>query len=104
MDAVVYVEHDIADLVPRFLENRRWELVRLRAALAAHNFHTLAFLGEQMHALGNPYGFREVTRLGRAIRDASLRRDEPALAEQIALYGQYLLRLQVVIVNAPAVA
>lgn len=45
----------------------------LRAALDARDVARLTDLAERMYALGNPYGFRKITTLGRQLRDAAPR-------------------------------
>jgi hypothetical protein len=101
MDLIAYVERDILDLVPKFLRNRRADVGQLSDALAAKDWAELQRLAESMYALGNPYGFRQITTFGRFMRQACARKDAPAIARLITEYATYLAAVTVVEVDAP---
>jgi len=67
----VRVEAEIADLVPRFLENRRGDLEALREALAAGDATTVEELGHRMKGIGGGYGFEYVSTAGAAMEEAA---------------------------------
>src|SRR5438105_4224977 len=101
MDMVALVPQDLADLIPVFLENRREELERLGSALRDTDFARLQHVGERMFALGNPYGFRQITTFGRQIREACSVQDDAAIGGIIEQYRAYLAKVTISQVPAP---
>ncbi|HET7364964.1 MAG TPA: hypothetical protein VFJ70_15465 [Burkholderiales bacterium] len=101
MDTVAQVPRDIADLLPSFRVNRCHELANLKQALWDNDFGTLQHLGERMYALGNPYGFRQITTFGRVIREACAERDLARIRTVVEQYEQYLQSVEITIVKEP---
>ena len=101
MDAVAQVPRDIADLLPAFRVNRSHELADLKQALWDNDFATLQHLGERMYALGNPYGFRQITTFGKQIREACAERDSARIRTVVEQYEQYLQSVKITIVKEP---
>jgi hypothetical protein len=101
VDLTAYVPQDITDLLSAFLPNRRAEVGLLRQALAKDDWLRLQHLAERMYALGNPYGFRQITTLGRFMREACAKKDRPAFEALIRDYDTYLSKVTIVEVDAP---
>jgi hypothetical protein len=101
MELIACVSKDIIDLVPKFLANRQAEVARLRTALVAHDWPRVQELAERMLALGNPYGFRQITTFGRFMRQACLEHNVQALMDLINAYAHYLSRVAVIEVEVP---
>lgn len=101
MDAVAQVPRDIADLLPAFRVNRSHELADLKQAIWDNDFATLQHLGERMYALGNPYGFRQITTFGKQIREACAERDLARIRTVVEQYEQYLQSVKITIVKEP---
>ena len=104
MELIACVSKDIVDLLPSFTANRQAEVARLRAALVARDWARIRDLAERMYAVGNPYGFRQVTTFGRFMRQACFEQNVQALMDLINAYGHYLSRVAVIEVEAPAPA
>jgi len=92
----VIVAKDLEDLIPTFMGNRRKEVEALRVALAAADFERLRLLGHRMRGVGNSYGFERVSAIGKRIEDGARSGDKATLAAQIADYGDYLSKVQIV--------
>ena len=92
----VTLARDFQDLIPEFIENRRRELLALRAALAAGRYDQLSELGPRMRGIGTSYGFDRVSILGGQIEDQARIPDREGLAAIIAEYAEYLERVKVV--------
>lgn len=101
MDLTAYVPQNIIDLLSTFLPNRRAEVGPLRQALEADDWVRLQHLAERMYALGNPYGFRQITTFGRFMREACANKDRPAVHALIHDYETYLSKVTIVEVEAP---
>lgn len=66
----VVVEAEVADLVPRFLENRRGDVETLRRAVEEGDADTVERLGHRMKGIGGGYGFEYVSRAGAVLEEA----------------------------------
>lgn len=78
------------ELVAQFLESCHEDLLHLHGALAACDYDRTRRLGHQMKGNGAPYGFPDLTLLGRAIEQASASGSAIELASQIQLLEAYL--------------
>ncbi len=78
------------ELVAQFFDSCREDLSRLHAALAASDYDSARLLGHRMKGTGSPYGFLDVTLIGRAIEHAAVTRASVELASQIRLLEAYL--------------
>ena len=101
MDMQANVPKDIWDLVPGFVRNRQAEVGLLREALSAADIEMLTHLAERMWALGNPYGFRQITTFGRELRKAIAARQMEEVGALISQYEAYLGEVKVLEVEAP---
>jgi hypothetical protein len=99
LELTALVPKDIADLLAAFLPNRRADVAQLRAALAEEDWARVRAIAERMYALGNPYGFRQITTLGRLMRTACAQRDAVELQRLTGAYAQYLASVIVVVVE-----
>lgn len=102
MELLACVPKDLVDLLPVFLPHRQAEVIRLRAALAARDWARIRDVAERMLALGNPYGFRQITTFGRLMRKAGAEQNELALIDLIGAYADYLSRVAVIEVDVPS--
>jgi hypothetical protein len=100
-DLTAHVHRDIIDLLSAFLPNRRAEVGQIRNALAAGDWLRLRHIAERMYALGNPYGFAQITIIGRLLREACSARDRVAVNALIEKYDMYLSRVTIVEVDVP---
>ncbi len=92
----ITLAREFADLIPRFLENRRAELASLRENFARDEYEQLKQLGHRMRGVGASYGFERVSALGARIEECASRTDRAALDAAIAEYADHLARLQIV--------
>jgi hypothetical protein len=103
MDLTAHVPKDILDLLSAFLSNRRADIKNLRTALAKGDWERLQHIAECLYALGNPYGFRQISTFGRFMRETCAAKDSTALERLIKEYETYLSTVNVVQVDAPAI-
>ncbi len=66
------VASDLVDLIPRYLMSRREDVSRLREALAAEDFQSLAYLAHVVQGNGAAFGFDGLRDLGTALERASV--------------------------------
>lgn len=86
---VVYVDEELADLIPEFLENRRRDVEQITRLVQADNYEELTRLGHTMKGVGGGYGFIAISEIGQGIEEAGMRGDREAittLCERLAAY------------------
>jgi hypothetical protein len=101
VDLTALVHKDVADLLPRFLENRRQEVLELQNAIAACAFKEIERLACRMYGAGNPFGFRQITTFGKQLREAAAKPDLAGARRIVSQYAFYLDKVQVTLVDAP---
>lgn len=92
----VFIDPDLADLVPGFLNNRRGDVDKLKALLDAGKFADIRMIGHSMKGAGGGYGFDLITDIGNAIELAALVSDGRAVQQGIEQLADYLARVDVV--------
>jgi len=98
MDLVALVPADLSDLIAGFLQNRSQDIEKLKSALAAEDLAAAQQVGERMFALGNPYGFRQITTFGRQIREACALHDDVSIRQVLGHYEEYLGKVAITVV------
>src|ERR1700741_3747880 len=98
MDLVDLVPADLSDLIAGFLQNRSQDIAKLKRALAAEDLAAALQVGERMFALGNPYGFRQITTFGRQIREACALHDDVSIRQVLLHYEEYLGKVTIPVV------
>lgn len=93
---IAHVDPDLEELIPGFLDNRRRDVEKLRAALAAGDFATVRITGHSMKGAGGGYGFQPITDIGAVIERAAMASDAAAAAAGIDDLAAYLARVEVV--------
>ncbi len=86
---IVYVDPDIEDLVPLFMENRRNDVELIKQLLLDSNMEEIKRLGHSMKGAGAGYGFEEISSIGKKIEEAAQEEDKnsiEALNERLDLY------------------
>jgi len=91
---LVPVDGRLRSLVDRFLSNCGRDLVRLRTALEGGDLAVARAIGHSLRGVGGSYGFGEITRIGGAIEESSMRGDAASVSGLVAQLEDYLSRVQ----------
>lgn len=86
---VVYVDDELADLIPEFLENRRRDVEQIARLVREERYNELSRLGHTMKGVGGSYGFPAISDIGQGIEEASAHGDGEMIAtlrERLAAY------------------
>ena len=102
MNLVARVPSDLADLVTDYRQNRQREVLQLRTAVNQGDLEMVVHLGERMYAVGEPYGFRQITVFGRQLREACAAGNRQVMLRVINQYRDYLNAVTVAVVQAPS--
>ena len=92
---VVYVDEDIEDLVPGFLENRHGDVDAMNCALNDGDYDTVRVLGHSMKGSGGGYGFNGITDIGMSLEEAAKEENAEAIKKWISELTDYLERVEV---------
>ncbi len=68
---IVYIDEDIADLVPGFMDIRRNDIKEMNTALTAGDFESIRSVGHKMKGAGGGYGFDAITDFGMRLEEAA---------------------------------
>ncbi len=93
---VVQVDPDLEKLVPRYLENRRKDILSIENALKAGEYETIRILGHSMKGSGGGYGFALIADLGALLEQAATTSNPAEITEVLARLSDYLQRVEVV--------
>lgn len=94
--SIVYVDQDLQDLIPIFLENRYEEINKIKSAISEKDFETIKKIGHTIKGVGGGYGFDYVTELGYKIEKAAKISDEHLLIELINELETHLNNVEIV--------
>jgi HPt (histidine-containing phosphotransfer) domain-containing protein len=89
------VKRTLADLVPRYMLNRRKDVDLARTALGLKDFAALKDIGHRLKGSGAGYGFHQITVLGGQLEQASLRTDDVVALQLVEQLDEYLRNVQI---------
>jgi len=92
----VFIDPDLAEIIPGFLENRRRDVQSLQKALQQNDLKTIRVLGHRMKGDGGGYGFERISAIGEALEQAAVRQDRQAIEHRTSELDDYLAHLDVV--------
>ena len=72
MSIPVKIDPDLADLIPGYLDNRRADTEKMRAAVAAKDFDVVRVTGHNLKGTGAAYGFEPISTHGAALEQAGV--------------------------------
>ncbi|MFH1624371.1 MAG: Hpt domain-containing protein [Pseudomonadota bacterium] len=93
---ICYVDEEIEDLIPGFLENRRNDVKRLEEALADGDYETIRTLGHMMKGAGGGYGFETISDIGEFLEGAAKEENTEEIRRQIGELSHFLDHVEVV--------
>lgn len=91
----VTVSADLADLVPRYLNNRHTDLAFARQLLEDREFHLLAGMAHRIRGSAASYGFGRLGDIASAIEAAAEVGDAAAIDCQLRALAQFLAEVEV---------
>lgn len=93
--SLVQVSADLADLIPRYLENRHDDLAFARQLLANQDFYMLAGMAHRIRGSASSYGFNGLGDIASAIEDAAERQDRRAVETQLVALEHFLRSVEI---------
>lgn len=94
---IVYVDPEIADLIPGFLENRRKDIKAMNEALREGDLETIRVLGHNMKKRANgSYGSETVTEIGKSLEESAKNNNAEGIQRSMQELAAYLDRVEVI--------
>ncbi len=93
---VVYVDPDLEEIVPGFLDNRQKDVQTLRTCMENGQLETIRLLGHRLKGDGGGYGFDVISTIGHALEQAALRGDLATIRERTMDLTNFLSRVRIV--------
>jgi len=91
----VVVDHEIKDIVPIFLENRRGDVKAILGALDQSDYESIRILGHSLQGAGGGYGFNAITEIGQSLNKAAKEKKAEEIRELVGELSSYLERVNV---------
>ena len=93
---IVYVDEDLEELIPEFLENRHEDVSAIRNLLSTGDLSEIQRLGHSMKGSGGGYGFFKLTEIGSEIEEAAKTGDVKIIDETVVHLEDYLANLKII--------
>ncbi len=81
----------IEALRPAFLANRTLDLVKMRTALAVHDFASIQAIGHNCKGTGSGYGYPDISTIGSSIEQAAKDLSEDELEQALGRFEKCLV-------------
>lgn len=95
-EELVHVDASFEPLVPKFLTNRKKEVVTMLGALTTQDFEAVRTIAHGMKGAGGSYGFDRITEIAASIEQAAKAGDALTIKRDLPVLGSYLDRVKVV--------
>ncbi|MDH4302079.1 MAG: Hpt domain-containing protein [Nitrospira sp.] len=95
-EELVHVDASFEPLIPKFLTNRKKEVVTMREALTTQDFETVRKVAHGMKGAGGSYGFDRITDMAAVVEQAAKAGDASTIEGHLPQLGSYLDRIKVV--------
>ncbi len=92
----LYIDQELEEIIPGFLENRRGDVQTIETALQENNLSQIQMIGHRLKGDGGGYGFDAISTIGAALEQAAAREDRPAIRRLTIELIDFLARVFVV--------
>jgi HPt (histidine-containing phosphotransfer) domain-containing protein len=99
MSIRVAISADLEPLIPRYLENRRTDLIALRTALKVADWETVRAMAHTIKGTGGAYGFETITAIAETLEIAAKANDMDSAAKCVEELTVYVDAVDVVFVE-----
>jgi hypothetical protein len=92
---IVYVDPELLDLIPKFMENKIKDVENLKKFNAEKNFLQIEKIGHSLKGTGLSFGFTDVSRLGLELEVAAKGKDPALIEKLIEEFAGYLNTVEI---------
>jgi HPt (histidine-containing phosphotransfer) domain-containing protein len=93
---IVSIDASFEPLIPKFMTNRKKEVVVMEEALAAKDLDTVRKVAHGMKGAGGSYGFDRISEMASTIEQAAKAGNASPIARDLPALSSYLDRIKVV--------
>ncbi|MDO8281640.1 MAG: response regulator [Thermodesulfovibrionia bacterium] len=94
-DNVVYIDPDLQDLIPDFLDSMKKEVEKIGAMLSKNDLNEIQRIGHSLKGTGGSYGFNEITDIGKEMEEAAKNSDKEAIIKLNSRLDNYLSTVKI---------
>ncbi len=95
-DNIVYVDIDLEDLIPEFMENRKNDVTLINQHLQNGEIEEIMRLGHSMKGSGGGYGFNKITEIGGTMEEAAKVGDLETISRSNEQLAGFLQKVKIV--------
>lgn len=95
-EELVHIDPSFEPLIPKFLTNRKKEVMTMQAALAAQDLEMVRTAAHGMKGAGGSYGFDRISAMAAVIEQAAKAGDAATITRELPILSSYLNRVTVV--------
>ena len=92
---VAEIDAELADLVPRYLNNRWSDLALGKSLLARRDFEQIARLAHRIHGSASSYGFNGLGEIAARLQQAALAADGESVEQLLRHYDHYMRNVEI---------
>lgn len=92
---IVHIDASFEPLMPRFMANRKKEIMTMREALTGNDFETVRSVAHGMKGVGGSYGFDRITELAAIIEQAAKSAEATTITHQLQTLEWYMNNVQI---------
>ncbi|MCJ7582113.1 MAG: Hpt domain-containing protein [Candidatus Aminicenantes bacterium] len=90
----IRIDESILDIVPTYLENRRSDIKKIKAALEADDISTIESLAHKMKGSGTSYGFEKISLIGKLMESSAMENDRDEIHLLVKKLELFLEKVQ----------
>ncbi len=91
----VQVETSLVEFAPRYLDNIRMDLERLRETVERANYEEASRIGHNMKGTGSSFGFDTISKIGAAIEEAGKEKAAGRIDERVDQLSKFLDQVEI---------
>lgn len=92
---IAYVDIDLKEIIPGFLENRQQDVKQLQLATKQNDIKSLGNIAHNLKGIGSSYGFEAITQLGISIGESLQANDMEHINADIERLSHYLANVKI---------
>ena len=96
MKFVIYVDPELAELIPGYLLRRKEDVAAIAEALSSGDFELIERLGHTMKGSGGGYGFDAISDIGERLEEFANRKNLNEIRSELKKLEDYLEGVEVI--------
>lgn len=91
---VIHIDQSIKDLIPGYLEHRKYDIQKMRDALKESDFSTIESIAHKIKGSGESYGFKKIGQIGEQIEKSAQEKSCEKIERFLENFESYLDNIQ----------